>query len=98
MKQPFKQSITFQIPCIDGKGAPVTGRIEIGQGVEIFLDGYGLQEMEPGYGSLIYLENYNGRVSASIWPDIRSGDAKTIGLEKAKEERREEEISADTEA
>jgi len=89
MSQPFNQKITFQIPCIDGKGDPITGRIEIGQGVEIFLDGYGTQEMEPGYGSLIYLENYNGRVSVSIWPDIRSGDAKTISLEKAKEELRE---------
>lgn len=83
-----KKVVEFTIPCIDGDGEPATGRIEIGQGVGIYIDGYGLREMEPGHGDVIYLEKYNGKANVTIWPDIREGDGQTIDLEPAREERR----------
>jgi hypothetical protein len=86
--------IGFSIPNLDASigfvGERLTGRIEIGQGVEIFIDGYGLREMAPGEGSVIYLEKYNNKVNVTVWPDIRSGDGRTIQLDKAKEELREQ--------
>ena len=94
MTETKKTVIPFDIPNIDARvklvGERLTGRIEIGQGVEIFIDGYGLREMEPGEGSVIYLEKYNGKANVTVWPDITDGDGTTIDLETAKEELREE--------
>ena len=95
MSKETKQVIPFSIPNLDASiglvGERLTGRIEIGdQGVDIFIDGYGLREMEPGGGGVIYLEKYNGRASVTIWPDITDGDGTTINLEKAKEDLRED--------
>jgi len=95
MTETKKTVIPFDIANLDASvglvGERLTGRIEIGdQGIDIYIDGYGLREMEPGHGSVIYLEKYNGKANVTVWPDITDGDGTTIDLETAKEDLREE--------
>jgi len=79
----------FKIPDIDGKTKGLTGRIVVGQGIEIFIDGYGCKEVEPNTGSIVYLEMYNGAPAIDVWNNIRSDAPVKVPLDLASEELRE---------
>ena len=81
----------FKIPDIDGKTKGLTGRIVVGQGIEIFIDGYDCKEMEPNCGSIIYVEMYNGKPAVDVWNNIRSDAPVRTPLDLASEELREPE-------
>jgi hypothetical protein len=69
----------------------LSGRIEIHpQGVELFFDGYGLAEMNPGLGSPLLIEaDANGDPEICVWSDIALGDmTHKISLSEATEQSR----------
>ena len=79
----------------DEKHPDVPGRIEIGPGgVEIFFEGHGTCCMQPGKGSLIFIEVYEGRLVMRIWADINSEDpTHVIDLEGSREAARTDEAA-----
>ena len=87
------QVIPFTMPLENGdEPGEIAGRIEIGNtGVEIFLDGYGVEAMDPGHGSVIYLNHYDGSPQVVIHGDIRQQDyTHKIQLAAASEEWRDD--------
>lgn len=57
--------------------------------VEVGVRGCGLQEMDPGFDRVVYLEIKNGKPMLYVWADINSGDAThKIDLSGALEEHR----------
>jgi len=58
-------------------------------GISIFLEGCGLNEMEPGSGAPIYIEFYDGKPRCLVWADINNPDpTNVIELETALEQNR----------
>ncbi len=67
----------------------VRGRVVAGLfGVEIFVDGYGLNEMQPGGGGVIFIEYFSNQLRVIAWPDIQSAETETVTLDNALEEFR----------
>lgn len=60
-------------------------------GLVICVDGYGLKEMQPGYGGVIFCEIYEGLFRTLVWPDINDADPTIIGLGDARESKRKDE-------
>jgi hypothetical protein len=76
----------------DDQLASVEGRVEIGPGgVEVLFEGYGTCCMKPGYGSPIFIEYYEDKLTLRVWSDINSEDpTHVIDLEAARESARRE--------
>ena len=72
----------------------VSGRVEVRHGgLEIYLDGYGVYTMNPGFGAPLYLEISpdDGHVRLYVWADINQEDyTHVIDLEAAREAVRKE--------
>jgi hypothetical protein len=56
--------------------------------VELFFDGYGHCSMEPGYGSIVGVELYQGKLRTVINPNINDEEPQIVVLEGAREDRR----------
>jgi hypothetical protein len=71
-------------------GDPLPGRIEITDaGISIYFDGYGVGTMEPGHGSIIFIEYYQGELRVVLSPDINEQDVQIISMKGAHEKHRE---------
>jgi hypothetical protein len=60
-------------------------------GIAIFLEGCGMNEMEPGSsaGAPIYIEFYDGKPRCLVWADINNPDpTDVIEMESALEQNR----------
>lgn len=58
-------------------------------GIAIFLEGCGMNEMEPGAGAPIYIEFYDGKPRCLVWADINNPDpTDVIEMESALEQNR----------
>lgn len=58
-------------------------------GIEVFAEGYGTCNMQPGFGSPIFLEVWEGKLRLHVFADINSEDpTHTIDLEGALETAR----------
>lgn len=58
-------------------------------GISLCLGGYGLREMDPNAGGVIFLELYEGTARLMVWADITSPDpTHVISLAGAKESNR----------
>ena len=89
---PEPKVIPFRLPLENGDTpGSVGGRVEIGSlGVEVFIDGHGMKTMEPGYGSIVYVNHFDGSPQVVVHGDILQEDpTHVIQLATAAEERRE---------
>lgn len=67
------------------------GKISAGEGLNVFLDGFGTAGVASGFGALIYLEFYEGKPMLRVWADINQEDpTHTIDLSGAMEARRKD--------
>lgn len=74
----------------NGQKLAVTVTQDCPNGIGIRIDGYGVRDMNPGDGTPIYLEFYEGKFRCVVWNDIRKDDATLIDFEAARETNREE--------
>jgi hypothetical protein len=59
-------------------------------GFEISMPGYGSNGMEDGHGAPIFVELYDGEITAHLWADINNPDpTASINMEGAREEARQ---------
>lgn len=55
-------------------------------GIEVFLAGYGTNDMEPGAGPVLFVEFYEGVPKLHVWADITTdGMTDSIDLSRASE-------------
>ena len=84
------------VPAGDRKEpAAVTGEVKVagdGQWLEINIEGYGENDSEPGFGSPILVELWEGRLRVITFPDINSEEAKIVDVEGARETNRKPEL------
>jgi hypothetical protein len=73
----------------NGQRRAVTVTQECPNGIGIRIEGYGVCDMNPGDGTPIYIELYEGRIRCAVWNDIRSDNSTVIDLEAALETNRE---------
>lgn len=74
----YPNIVPFSIPKQEGAGE-CTGRIQTGpNGIEIYIDGFGMATMAPGHGSIIYLEHYEGVLRLVVHGDIRREEPTSI--------------------
>ena len=75
---------------VDGDFDSIDGRVAIGpNGVEMFFKGFGTACMDPGQGSPIFVEVYEGKLILRVWADINSEDpTHVIQLDGSKESAR----------
>jgi hypothetical protein len=67
-----------------------------GYGIGLKLDGYGLVNMDPGFGEVVFLEKYDDKVQLLVWADITQEDpTHTIDLKMAREIYRPEDEEED---
>lgn len=59
-------------------------------GVEIYVEGFGTSDMEPGHGAILYFENANGVPRCVTWPSIKSDQPNIQELDGTKESLRED--------
>ena len=84
--------VPFSMPIENGdEEGRMDGRIEIGPlGFEVYIEGFGVQEMDPDFGSVLYLNHYEGSPQVVVHGDILQPDpTHVIQLATAAEERRE---------
>lgn len=83
------QTVHFELKDhSDEKHPPLKVKMEYGpQFIEIYPDGYGTVDMEPGFGSPVALEWYKGKLRLLVNADI-NGEMEVIELEKARESNR----------
>jgi len=55
-------------------------------GITVKITGYGDKTSQPGFGTPVYIEFYDGQLMLRIWDDINREDPKSISLEGAREE------------
>lgn len=86
------QGILFVLEdCVGGEDK-LEGRIKVGSTrIELFINGYGTSSMEPGFGSPIYIEFYQGSLRLLVWDDINQEEPTyEISLEGALESKRQD--------
>ena len=67
-------------------------RVALGRfGVDIYIEGYGVKTLQPGYGAPIFLGYNEGKFTLYVWADINQEDpTHTIDLSGALESNRED--------
>lgn len=62
-------------------------------GVQVGLEGLGLQDMKTGFTDVVFLEVYEGEPRLVVWADINSPDPQVINLSGAMESKRKSEAA-----
>ena len=66
-------------------GDGVTGELTVyKQGIGIRFDGFHMLEADDAHAELIWIEQYNKRLTVTVWPDSLAPDPQTISLEPAR--------------
>lgn len=83
------QRLAFTITHHENERA-ISGRVEIrGAGIDIFFDGFGTHDMQPGHGSPVFIEtDASGNPIVYCWSEIDSEDfTHKISLHGARDNR-----------
>jgi hypothetical protein len=58
-------------------------------GIDVLIEGYGLEEMEDGHGPVVHLDLSGDDPVVYVWPDINQGDRRIrVDLSQARESLR----------
>ena len=85
------RTISFTMPHENASEEGHTeGRVEFGDlGIEVTINGHGMKCMEPGFGSIIYVNHFDGSPQVIIHGDINQEDpTHSIQLSSASEDHR----------
>jgi hypothetical protein len=84
----IKEFVLEDVNLFDPKKS-IDCSVEIGADTILFkVKGYGDHCSQDGRGSIVMIENYNGKPVLYVWDDINEQEPKRISLEKAKESNR----------